>query len=788
MAEEEIIILESDDGSLIDATEDIDIPLGDDSLELEEEQQKEEEQKSKDETKKKKQKLFLISSIAGVFLLLILFVVVLFNLKDSSSADVANIDETQIVKTLTNKDRPLQFSPSKLENMIKKANVLYERGNKSEALKIYEQIATFNEAISYYNIGVAQMKDKNYQEALNSFKKAIDNQEQRCVSAINAAVCALELNQQELFKYYIDLAYTYLPMESNSPLYSYYVGLIYYYKNFYFEALSAFSHPNAQYYKQKHNYLASKILASMDINNFALERLEKTSDITDSLTLGLLYARLGEYNIALNHLVKATQNTNEPLKARIALALVQNKLGKLEQSASLLKQMYKDYKEEATLVYPIKTTLKKSLFDINLAQKEFDKELFFNDERTYSLLFYFAPFKVFNAKQTIDYIRKGSMNVFIDEIGPALSYLKQSSTISKVNISISAGIKKALNFHTKAANDIFKNMIATYPKHSILHYNLALTYAQMSDFTQAYKHFKTSYHLDNKNYLAGAFAIMNGLLINEDVTKLSEDVKDSIATDETLKESNLFISLIHLTENNQLSLTRWMEEEKANTPLNVVLDAIIAKKSLNENVYRQKAALLQSLLPKDIMANLLNFNIKNNKNDIKEYAKAIQIDFKKLELDYDAFYYGPRLVKQQYTKLLQIGGLLHHEREKLIKRAELERDDPAAIMQTLAYLSIYTHNFEEAYTLYNQLIDQYKENDTRTVFLAAVASIGANHPENAVALLELSKLIDPTNMESRYGLGLLYHEEKNFEGATIQYMKIGDSDFQSRYFSFAIER
>ncbi len=784
MAEEEIIILESDDTD----QEEFTTPIGEDALDSEEKVEAQEKEVDENLNKEKKKKLITYGIIGSIAFLFIIIIIVIFSLQNSQEAEVSDLNTSEIAQKLNEKQRPEQFSPSRLENMIKKANVLYEGGNKDEALKIYERIATFNEAISYYNIGVAQIKDKNYKDALESFKKAIDNQEQRCVSAINAAVCALELKNENLFKYYIDLAYTYLPQESNSPLYSYYVGLVNYYKNFYYEALSALSHPNSEFYTEKQNYLASKILTSMNINDIAVNKLEKNRLVEDSLTLGLLYARLGEFQVSLNHLVKATQNTNEPLKTRVALALVQNKLGKLEESAQLLKELYAQYQEKVSDVYPIKVTLKDTLFDIEKAQNEFDKELFFNDERTYGLLFYFAPFKVFNAEQTINYIRKGSMNVFIDEIGPALSYLKKSSTISKVNISISQGIKKALDYHTSQANKIFKEMIQTYPKHSILHYNLALTYAQMSNFTEAYNHFKRSYHLDNTNYLAGAFAIMCGKLVNDDVKRLSEDVKDSIAADTTLGESNLFISLVHLSENNQLSLTRWMEEEKKSTPLNIVFDTIIAQKTFNQKIYRQKATILQSILPRDIMANIIDFNVKYNKDNIKEYAKAIQIEFKKLDLDYSAFYYGPKIAQEQYIKFLQIGGLLHQEKVKILEKMELETEDIPGIMQTLAYLSIYTNDFEEAYTLYNQLIDQYKENDTKTVFLAAVASIGANHPENAVALLELSKLIDPTNMESRYGLGLLYHEVKNFDGAIIQYQKIGNSDFQSKYFSFKITK
>ena len=46
---------------------------------------------------------------------------------------------------------------------------------------------------------------------------------------------------------------------------------------------------------------------------------------------------------------------------------------------------------------------------------------------------------------------------------------------------------------------------------------------------------------------------------------LIEDIKSSITNDTSLAETNLFMALIHLTENNQLSLTRWIEEKKDET-------------------------------------------------------------------------------------------------------------------------------------------------------------------------------------------------------------------------------
>ncbi len=784
MADDEVVVLAEDDS---------DEENSDEVVELEEIDMSDEEEKSDEESEKREKsgnkKLWIIIASLILLLLIIIVVVTVLLLKDKKNTKAHNIDTGKIVRNLTKKEKKLSpFSPSKVENLIKKANILYEKGKKREALKIYEQIATYNEALSLYNIGVAKMREKNYKGAIKAFKSAIKNGEQKCISAINAAVSALYLNDTELFKYYIDLAYTYLPYESNAPLYTYEVGLINYYKDFYYEALSAFSHPNSKFYNDEQNYLSSKILAFIGNDNEAINRLLKTREQSmNYLPLGLLYARIGEYKIAKQNLLKALNFTNEPVKIKMALALVENKLGNLKSSASLMGEALKLDENEALSVYPVETSLHKSLFDVKIAQRDFSKELFFNDKNTYGILFYFAPYKVFNAKQSVNYIRKGSMNIFINELAPALDYLKTSSTISKVNISISKGIKKALEEHIYQANEIFKSLLKDYPKHSVLHYNLALSYAQIGNFNKAYKHFAISYHLDNTNYLAGDFAIMSGKIIGKKVDKLIDDVKSSITSDKNLKKSNLYMSLVHLCENNQFSLTRWLESDKKSNPLNLVFDIIISQKISNYKEYRKKSQELQALLPRDLLSNIIYFNMKNSDKNIKEYAEKFQIEFKERRLNFKSFYYGSQIVKKFYIKLLQISGLQYRERIALKKRVEIEKDDLLGILHTLAYLDIFTNNFEESYTLYNQLIDEFNQRDSKTLFLASVASIGARHIENAIALLELSKLTDPDNLESRYALGLLYQEVKNFKGAIIQYSKIGDRGFKSKYFSFKIK-
>jgi hypothetical protein len=71
--------------------------------------------------------------------------------------------------------------------------------------------------------------------------------------------------------------------------------------------------------------------------------------------------------------------------------------------------------------------------------------------------------------------------------------------------------------------------------------------------------------------------------------------------------------------------------------------------------------------------------------------------------------------------------------------------------------------------------------------MGAVASTASKHHENAIALLELSKMKNGKFYESRYALALLYMEIENNDGAVIQLSRIEKDGFISKYFDFSID-
>jgi tetratricopeptide (TPR) repeat protein len=135
---------------------------------------------------------------------------------------------------------------------------------------------------------------------------------------------------------------------------------------------------------------------------------------------------------------------------------------------------------------------------------------------------------------------------------------------------------------------------------------------------------------------------------------------------------------------------------------------------------------------------------------------------------------------------MHISGLLTRVKNDLNNQLKKEFKRPIGLLKAIGFVNLFTKNFNEAFYYYNQLIDVYKQRDSKTLFFAAVSAIGANLTQNAIALLSISKTIDGNNFESRYALGLLYQEIGNLKGAIVQYNKIGDVKFNSKYFDFNI--
>jgi len=730
--------------------------------------------------KQKKPLIFALIAIVLIFIIIVTFLSLSSPEEDSLPFDVDFLKEK-----LAKSNTPV-VQPSKLENMIVKANYLYSNGSKEKALSLYASIAHYSEAISQYNLGVAQLKDKQYQEAFTTFSKAIKNDEKRCVSAINAAVCALHLKDEKSFKYYIGLAYAYLPYEVNSPLYSYYFTLISYYKKDYLNALNSLKNSTSTEYPNIQKNLSAKINALYQNDYIAIEVMEENYDDLDDFSLGLLYTRVGDFLLAINHFEEAIIKNIQPVKSQLALGLINIKLGHLQKSASLIKNITDMYPDEIYTHYPIRVKLKSSLFDVEKAQVHYRKTILNTKDTIYQKIFAFSPYKIFNANQTISYIRKGNANIYIDNIHSAKEYLKISSSSSSINIGITKAIKKALHLKIRDANYDLLALVKIQPKHSILQYNLALTYAQMGDFKKANEHFLRSYYLDAKNYLSGIYAIMTSQLLNKDSKKIRSMITSAVNDEEINEEQDLYKTLLFISDNNYFSAVDWLDKDYKQRPLYLLLDTIIALKLDKLEVAKKASNTLTILLPDEILPHLLYIDSHYSKLKTKEYAFSVLNYLKGIHFSFNDLYYGPNITRYLYIQENLITGRLYFLRQQLKHALETTSNETYEIESALALASLFDKQFEESYTLYNHLIDELKVQDAYTLFLGALASTVASHHENAIALLELSKLKNGSFYESRYALALLYLEAKNNNGAVIQLSRIKKDGFISNFLDFEV--
>jgi Flp pilus assembly protein TadD len=769
--EEEIVIIEDSEAASVES--------------IDNEESKEIDEASLNDEKKKKILIFGAAAIALIIIIAAVLIIAIIKHKKEKKHTL--VSTTSIEKKLEQSNHK-KIKPSKLEDLIAKANYLYTTGSKQQALELYEYIAQYSEAISQYNLGVARLKNKQYQLALESFNNAINNGEKRCVSAINAAVCCIYLNKKEDFKYFIDLAEAYLPQEANSVLYPYYYALVKFYHQNYFEALAGIDKLNHNEYIKKKKYLQTKLYTLFNDDYDALDAIDTLKKDDLYYSKGLLYARVGELSLAKENFLESISKGYFIKESKIALTYTNIKLGELSTASEALKKIYDDYSNDFFEQYPINVYLKKSLFNPIKAQKVFRDDLKNNESIIFQKLFYFSPYKIFNANQTINYIRKGNATSYIDSIDSAKTFLKKSATTSSVNKGIAKAIKKALNFKIREANDILKSLLKIQPKHSILHYDLALTYAQLGNMKQAYKHFLISFHMDAKNYLAGIYAYMCSKLIKKENKKLLSIIKESIILEDENEKTNFLKTLLYVVQDHYYSANDWLYNKYKPKPLYLALKNIIAMKSNKYKIATKSAKELVAMLPNEILPHIMYIDAKLSKEDFSTYAKESIKYLKKQKFNYKDLFYGPFITRYLFIRENLICGKLYTIVEILKKELGITNQKYIVdIEYALALALLYNQQFEESYVYFNHLIDELHVRDAKTLFLGAVAAIAAKHHPNAIALLELSKLKDKTFFETRFALALLYMEVKNAEAASIEFGYIKKSGFKSKYFNFDID-
>ncbi|MDR1451310.1 MAG: hypothetical protein LBI57_03135 [Helicobacteraceae bacterium] len=673
---------------------------------------------------------------------------------------------------------------STLEGMLAKAAMLYEGGSQEQALDIYEQVSIFSESLSLYNLGVARMKKGEWRGAINVFEPYVASGDHKTPGAINAAACALNLNDEPLFRRYIAIAKKSLKDESAAPLYGYYYALINYYDNRPFDALIGAATPSVGYLDKDQNLILAKMRLMFSDVSGAIEALEETNEPSNLLTLGLLYARIGEWASATDRLSKAINANIDQNRSRAALILVYIKSGFFKNASSLIDEALK--LEQNPFFYPIRVKLKDRLFDISQAQSYFLQRLLIDEKVFLQALFAYAPYMMIDADKSVTQIRKGQIALSGGEIDEAMALLEQSRLFAGAGARMSAAIKLALNNRLILANQALAQTESEFKTSDSLEYNLALTYAQLGRFPEAYSHFRRAYYLNRKNIEAGVYAVVLSSFTKADESRAINEIAAALL-DRNDDQSAFWRALLSFHGKNFQATTQWLEREKQeNQAQYILLDAFSADQTNRPEALKEAANKLAKLYPNDILSNIFELYADNKNKTMRQFAFEAQKFMSRRDLNFESLYYGAPIARDLYVKLGLITGNLMDVREILRRKLAAEKNEPRTLMQALIAVNIYLKDFEEAYALSNALIDELGVKDAETLLYGAAASIGAGHKENAIALLQMAKTVDPKNQEVRYALGLLYQEINSARGASLEYSQIGEDRYESQFFDFEI--
>ena len=750
----------------------------------------------------KENKILMIGAIAIAVLVLVFLVLIMVLIfsggKEEQTAQTTSISRKIIQPApILSGSKRLEVDDTELGNMIRKANILYAQGDKMEALDLFDNIAAYSQSLAAYNLGVIKLNEGEYSKAISSFDNAIHAGEDISVSAFNAAYSAYMLGDMNLYEYYLGISSSYLYHTANQPLYSYLYGLLQYYKGFYFESLSPFLNPSSPDYVKESKKMASEAFLIFGDEYNALAQLKQVGDKDDNLAIGLLHARLGEYTQAKQYIYEYLgSNVGDP-QALMALQLIETKSGNFKESALILERL--NAAEETQKVfdeYPIKAKLRDDLFDVNLAQENFWNRRFeHNKILGYKILFYYAPFLVFDAKNALAIIDDGNLNAHASNIETAKNTLQEGQRVSQVNRSIAQNLRYLIN--NQDIRETIKSMersLKDYPNHSVLHYDLGLLYAQMNDFDNGYLHFVRAYHLDNNNTMAGIFALMCAELTYRDTSRLSNTISTDLAemSFASKLEHDFLLSLFRYTSDSPSDSLDWFDtlhkqplhERK---PIYYALRAVYGIYMANGAQIANAFEAMKSFYPKDAVTHTMFELGKRFGSNLKDFALQMNIIYKEKNLDMRSIYYGPSLARELYVYVGFVTGSLRSIQEELEAKLVVETQTSNGILQALALSNIYSNDFEKAFAICNSLLDDLGESDSQTRFLAAIAAMGANRHENAVALLQLAKIESATNFEAKYALGLLYQEGKNMKAAIQHYDKISHTGFESEFFDFEID-
>lgn len=588
----------------------------------------------------------------------------------------------------------LEASSENLEIQVdfNKAVLHFRKAEYKEALRLFEKTSKIFEAPSLLNIGIIYYKEKELEKAKELFLKIYSkktNLLNQPYSFISSCYYLFEITKDD--KYMLDL----VTIFQNSKKLGEYNELITDIKDAILKEL------------------ANRYLLIEDYENAlgALNAMSYSLDLKKAMILIKLNS-LQKASAILKKVREEEKNSeilNKALWISAYTSLKQNSFEDAKEILDLINDRKKDFNINTKM--PIEIFFNRDLY----TYKDYYKQIMkFDEERMYDFIYYFAPFVFSDSKEIIYDSVKG----FI--YGKAQS-VENLENMVEYN---SKFIRLVKQDPIKRVNEL-KNIIKTDSK-AYIYYNLALSYAQINDFSNAYKNFEKAYKLSPGNKLYSAMYLITANKIFANIPDKQRAILDKNIKDGGGLYSYFAKELYRLFVNSSYNVV----EQAQSYEKTVFYKAIDFLSKMNNNEDISNHNLLEEY-EKDPFIYLLKLVQKDKNEDEYRYAARVQ---DAITLKYNNNFLDSSLITSKYyIDTLKAFGVF--------KRVDFNIDGNSnpSYLVTKAYSDLYLNKPLDTINTLKRLKDEFEYENRFTMYLSTAGFLESLRPEEASIQISLIK-------------------------------------------------
>ncbi len=624
---------------------------------------------------------------------------------------------------------------AKNDNIDSQPEILFKYDKLKEKQEKFRLQVEFNKAILH-------LEKNEYIKAIKLLKET--SKILKIPSLLNIGIAYYKLDQKENALLYLNNIYDYKEL-AFSNTYEYISACYYLYQikkdKKYLETIIDIT--------KKYKDLSEHSKRMITDTYIILKDYEKALKIINSMDFpvelkkAMLYIKIKDYTNAERFLEKAKNETFNQEKIDLIYWLMiyrdlkSNELEKLTDHLDEVNQRKESFR--ANLDYPLEIFFNKNKYT---AKQYLEFITNFTSDRKKDFMFYFSPF-IFSDNEEILYdnskgfIFKDKQNV--KSLEDMVAY--NSRFIDIIQEDPIIRVNKLKSFIQEDSN-------------SYIYYNLALCYAQINDFHNAYAYFSKAYKLNPGNKL---YAVMT--LISAD--KIGKNIKDFEYIEQNIKSKEgmykYFGQLLYklfINDSFELSFDPLNYEK---TIFYKALDYLV---KLEKNKIDLNHALFVDHY-KDPLVYLMKFTIRREGENDYNYFARLQ-DNIPLKIN-NNFLEGPFIITEYYIDLLKGIGLFYNA------DLNLNGKQSPTYLKTKALRELYNNNPSESIKIIEKLQKDYLLEDKYTMFLMVAALLEAGKYNEASIQISLIKaILNDSGADFLTGVQLV--QELKFSSAS-QYFK-----------------